>query len=341
MAVAAQTPENDWIIGTIGTIGSRTLSAPVGGSAALRSSIANTPQPDVAEHIATSPTTSEEWAQSISAANTRTAQRAEALAERWSATITEGEIAGVTVYSVIPAEVAPANRDRLFIAVHPGAYLYGGGPASAAEAVMIAHYAGIPVVAIDYRMPPAHPFPAAVDDVVTVWRSLLGDRPAKSMALGGTSAGGGLTLAATLRFIELGLETPGALWAGSPWADLTKTGDSHFTNEGIDRVLVSYDGLLAGAAQLYADGFDLKSPLISPVYGDFAGFPPTCLVTGTRDLFLSDVIRVHRKMRLAGVTADLNVYEAISHADYYLFADLPESEQAYGELGAFLLRHLR
>jgi acetyl esterase/lipase len=265
----------------------------------------------------------------------------ETLAERWSVSITEGETAGVTTYTVTPAELDPANTGRLFIHVHGGAYVFGRGPAGTPEAVLIAHYAGIPVVSIDYRMPPEDPFPAAVDDVVTVWRSLLTERSAKSMALGGTSAGGGLALASTLRFMELGLETPGALWAGTPWADLTKTGDSQFTNEGIDRALVSYDGLLEGAANLYADGRDLKTPLISPVYGDFAGFPPTYLVTGTRDLLLSDVVRVHRKMRVAGVVADLNVYEGVSHADYLFVMDSPEMDQVFGELGEFLLRHLR
>ena len=108
--------------------------------------------------------------------------------------------------------------------------------------------------------------------MVAVWESLIKDRDAKSMALGGTSAGGGLTLASTLRFKKLGLETPGALWAGTPWADLTKTGDSLFTNEGIDRNVVTYDGKLEGAAKLYADGRDLKTPLISPVYGEFKGY---------------------------------------------------------------------
>jgi len=322
------------------TIHSRTLPAPAAASDVLREAIANTPQPDVAGHIrATTLTTPEQWAQLISAVNAGNAEGAEALAERWPVTITEDEIAGVTVRTVTPAAIDPANQNRLFVHVHGGAYVVNAGRAGLTEAIVIAHRVKIPVLSIDYRMPPEHPFPAAVDDVVAVWRSLLAERPAKSMALGGTSAGGGLILAATLKFMELGLETPGALWAGTPWADLTKTGDSHFTNEGIDRGLVSYHGLLEGAAKLYADGRDLKTPLISPVYGDFEGFPPSYLVTGTRDLFLSDVIRVHRKMRVAGVVADLNVYEGVSHGDY-LLPDSPESEQAFGELGAFLLRHL-
>jgi monoterpene epsilon-lactone hydrolase len=78
---------------------------------------------------------------------------------------------------------------------------------------------------------------------------------------------------------------------------MTKTGDSYFANEMVDNVLVSNDGWLGDAAKLYANGHDLKDPLLSPVYGDFRGFPPTILTTGTRDLFLSNTVRVHRKRR--------------------------------------------
>jgi len=324
------------------TIGVRTLPAPAGASDALRDSIANTPQPDVARHIQeTTFTTTEEWVQAISAMDAAGAQRTEELAKRWSVTIAESEIAGVTVRTVTPVGVDPAHEDRLFVHTHGGAYVVNKGLAGAAEAVIIAHGAKIPVLSIDYRQPPEHPFPAAIEDVVAVWRSLLKDRPATSMALGGTSAGGNLALVSTMKFRELGIDLPGALCVGTPWTDLTKTGDSQFTNEGIDRLLVTYDGLLEGAASLYADGRDLKTPLISPVYGDFAGFPPTVLFSGTRDLFLSDTVRVHRKMRSAGVTADLHVFEAISHGGFMILVDAPETEQFTSELGAFLVRHLQ
>ncbi len=330
------------------TISSRTLPAPAGASDALKNSIATTPQPDVAKHIRdTTFTTKEEWLQPIRALNAGNAQGAKIFAERGSVTIREKIIAGVTVRTVTPANIDPANENRLFVHVHGGAYVLGAGWAGLPEAILIATRANIPVLSIDYRMPPDHPFPAAIDDVVAVWKSLLSDRPAKSMALGGSSAGGGLTLASTLRFMELGLETPGALFAGTPWTDLTQTGDSHFVNEGIDRNLVSYHGFLEGAAKLYADGRELKTPLLSPVYGDFKGFPPTYLITGTRDLFLSDTVRVHRKMRVAGVIAELNVYEGLAHAEYGADfgegadVDSPEMQQALGELKEFLLRHLQ
>jgi len=323
------------------TIGSRTLPAPAAASDVLREAIANTPQPDVAAHIRqTTFTTKEEWVEPIRAIDASNALEVEAQIEHLKVTIKEEQIAGVTIRTVTPVDIDPANENRLFVHTHGGAYVIGAGRAGLREAILIAHLAKIPVLSIDYRMPPEHPFPAAVEDVVAVWRSLLSDRPAKSMALGGTSAGGGLTLASTHRFIELGLETPGVLWAGTPWADLTKTGDSQFTNEGIDRNLVTYDGMLEGAAKLYADGRNLKTPLISPVYGDFTDFPPTYLVAGTRDLFLSDTVRVHRKMRVARVVAELNVYEGVSHGDY-MFTDSPELQQTFGELGAFLLRHLK
>lgn len=323
------------------TIGPRSLPAPSGASDVLRNAIAKAPQPDIARHIDTAPTSAEQWAQLLSSADSGGAQNARALAKSMSVTVTTSEIAGVTVRWLTPDPVRPANQDRLFVHVHGGAYVLSGGLAGTSEAVLIAHQVKIPVLSIDYRMPPEHPFPAAVDDVVAVWRSLLKDRSGASMALGGTSAGGGLALASTLELKRLGIDLPGALWAGTPWADLSKTGDSQFINQGIDRVLVIYDGLLEGAAKLYADGLDLKTPLISPVYGDFEGFPPTYLVTGTRDLFLSDTVRVHRKMRNAGVIADLNVYEGMSHAEYSIVLRSPESQQVFAELGLFLNQHLK
>jgi len=117
-------------------------------------------------------------------------------------------------------------------------------------------------------------------------------------------------------------------------------GHRYFTNEGVDNVLVTYEGLLEGSAKLYAGDHKLTNPLISPVYGDFSDFPPTYLVSGTRVMFLSNTVRNHRKLRTAGVEADLNVYESFSHGDYLKVIDSPESQQAYAELGAFLLQHL-
>jgi monoterpene epsilon-lactone hydrolase len=332
---ATKEQENTW------QIGSRTLPPPAGASDVMRGSIANTPQPNVEEMRQVSPRTKEEWLAVITDIDAPKEEGVHSLLDQFPVSVQNDEIAGVPVFHVTPVEVDPRHENHLFAYVHGGAYILNRGKAGLAEAIIIALRCQTPVLSIDYHMPPEHPFPAGLDDVVNVYQHLLKQRPTRSMAFGGVSAGGGLILAATGKFIEMGLDVPGALYAGTPWTDLTKTGDSYFTNEGIDRLLITYDGLLEGAAHLYAGANDLKDPLISPIYGDFHGFPPTFLVTGTRDLFLSNTARTHTKLRAAGVVADLLVYEGVSHGDYAAESASPESLQTYAELNAFLLRHLQ
>lgn len=177
------------------------------------------------------------------------------------------------VFEVTAAKADPSLADKLFVHTHGGAFVFNRGWAGLREAILIAQQVGIPVLSIDYRMPPEAPYPAAIDDVIGVWRELIAKHSASSIAIGGTSAGGNLALASVLKMKELQLPLPAVVMASTPWADLDKSGDSNFTNEGIDRTLVSYDGLLGAAARFYADGADLTEPLISPVYGDFDRFP--------------------------------------------------------------------
>jgi acetyl esterase/lipase len=117
-------------------------------------------------------------------------------------------------------------------------------------------------------------------------------------------------------------------------------GDSFHTNAFVDNVLVSPEGFCDPAAQFYAHGHDLKDPLLSPVYGDYRGFPPAILTTGTRDLLLSNTVRVHRKLKDAGVEAELNVFEAMAHAGYSRDDTAPETHQAFGDIARFFDKHL-
>lgn len=288
------------------------------------------------------PRTPAEWKQLAAARAADRAKGVPALLESLRVTMKPDVIAGVKVFLIAPATIAPQNRDRVLIHVHGGAYVFFGGESGTPEAILMAHHARIRVISVDYRMPPDHPFPAAIDDTVAVWKEVIKRTRPASAGIFGTSTGGGLTLATVLRLKQLSLPLPGAIGPGTPWSDLTKTGDSYFTNENIDNVLVDYERLLGPCARLYANGHDLKDPLLSPVYGDFSGFPPTILLSGTRDLFLSNTVRVHRKLRRAGVVADLHVFEAQSHGQYMLDqVNSEESQETFGELSRFFDHYLR
>lgn len=249
-------------------------------------------------------------------------------------------IGGVPAFVVMPDAIPEANRGRLLVHVHGGGYVLFPGESATREAILMAAYGKFKVISIDYRMPPDHPYPAAMDDAMAVWKELVKTNNPKNMAIFGTSTGGGMTLAMVLRAKKEGLPLPAATAPGTPWSDMTKTGDTFFTNEKVDNVLVSNDGWLGDAAKLYANGTDLKDPQLSPVYGDYAGFPPTILTSGTRDLFLSNTVRVHRKLRQAGVVSDLHVFEGQSHAQYYADPYGPETKEHFAELTAFFDRHL-
>jgi acetyl esterase/lipase len=321
-------------------IGSRTLPPPAGASDALRASIANTPQPDPSVWQI-EPHSEAEWLAVIAQMDEGKAEIVQALKQEWSVSITQDTIEGVNVYHVTPAEIDPRHEDHLFVYVHGGAFVLSGGEGSLPEAILIAHRAKMCAISIDYRMPPKYPAPVGRDDVVAVYQHLLNQYPAQKLALGGSSGGANMIMATVQHLIKLGVDVPGALYLGTPGSDMSKTSDSWTINEGIDRMLSTYDGFVEAASRLYADGRDLKDPLVSPLYGDFHGFPPSILITGTRDLLLSNTVRTHIKLRQAGAVADLLVYEGISHNGYTHEYDSPEGQHAYAEVNAFFLAHLQ
>jgi len=289
----------------------------------------------------THPKSAQEWKDFVQQRADFALKALPGLREKMGVKVEPTVIAGVKAFIVTPGEVAEANRNRLLVHVHGGGYVLGPGEAGTAEAILMAGQGHIKVISIDYRMPPDFPYPAAMDDAMAVYREILKTIDAKNVGIFGTSTGGGMTLAMVLRAKKEGLPLPGAIAPGTPWSDMTKTGDTYFTNETVDNVLVSNDGWLGDAAKLYANGHDLKDPMLSPVYGDLQGFPPTILTSGTRDLFLSNTVRVHSKLRAAGAIADLIVFEGQSHAQYLFAPDAPESKQHFAELSTFFDKYLQ
>ncbi|CZT17370.1 uncharacterized protein RCC_03204 [Ramularia collo-cygni] len=190
------------------------------------------------------------------------------------------------------------------------------------------------VWSIDYRMPPESPYPAGLDDGLAVYRALLQEHSPDEIIVNGLSAGGNLAAALLLRAREAGLPMPAGLVLGTPEVDLTESGDSFQTNIGVDAVLRS----LMPVNIMYANGTDLRDPHLSPLFGDLKGFPPTILYTGTRDLYLSNTVRMHRALRTAGVTAELHVMEAAGHSG---FPGAPEGDAIYQEVRNFVASVLK
>ena len=286
------------------------------------------------------PKTGEEWKPVAEAGAAALMKNVPGMRERLHVSVEKTTIDGVRAFIVAPEVVAPENRNRLLIHVHGGCYVLNPGEAGLPEAIFMAGFGHFKVISVDYRMPPEALFPAALDDAMTVWKAETKTTNPKNMAIFGASAGGALTLEMVLRAKQEGLPLPGAIAPGTPMSDVTKVGDTFQTNAMLDNVLVSPDGFCDAGAKVYANGHDMKDPMLSPVYGDMHGFPPTILTSGTRDLLLSNTVRVHRKLREAGVDAVLQVYEGMSHAHYIRDDTAPETKEVFEEIALFFDKNL-
>jgi monoterpene epsilon-lactone hydrolase len=311
------------------------LPVPATISPPMQAAVASAPPSDAPM---AAPTTNAGWDALTNPDSAATHARITALLARLALTVREEMIDGVHCFVVTPAN-GRAPKDRLLMHIHGGAYVMFGGESGLDEALYVAGATGMTVVSVDYRMPPAHPFPVPVDEAVTVWKHLSRQQPHAKLAIFGTSTGGAMTLAVTQRAIAEHLRIPDAIVAGTPWSDLSETGDSYFTNRYADPM--SYRGMLSVAARQYANGIALEDPRLSPIYGTFVNFPPTLLLSGTRDLFLSNTVRVDRKLRDAGRHSELIVYEGQSHGLYFSGLDYPETRTAMKDVGEFLARALR
>ncbi|MDQ6628957.1 MAG: alpha/beta hydrolase [Pseudomonadota bacterium] len=289
----------------------------------------------------TPPSTPEGWRQLAESIRATAAPNVEAMRQRLKVKVEPGTMAGVKIYTVTPEKILPENGDRVLVQIHGGCYVLNPAEAALPEAMLISAIGGYKVIAVDYRMPPEAYFPAALDDAMAVYKAVIAKTDPKRVGLIGTSAGGALVLEMGLRAKQLGLPLPGAIASGTPMSDSTKTGDTFYTNAMLDNVLVSTEGFCDAAAAFYAKGHDLKDPLISPIYGDMSGFPPTILTSGTRDLLLSNTVRVHRKLRNLGIDSFLQVYEGQSHAQYGRDDRIPEVREAFTEIGTFMNSHLK
>ncbi|MEO0319251.1 MAG: hypothetical protein RL404_2928 [Pseudomonadota bacterium] len=258
---------------------------------------------------------------------------AKARAKRFGVEVGKGRIGGVPVKHVRKQGIDAAADPRLLINFHGGGFLFDGG--SLNETIPLAGLTGIPAITVLYRMAPEHPFPAAVDDALAVYREALTERPATAIGVFGTSAGAVLTLQLLARIKAEGLPMPGAAGVFSGAGDLSMIGDC-------EAFLPPIMGTRSAAETLseYCGDTCRNDPLLSPMSGDLTGLPPTLLMTSTRDQLLSHTILADLALRQAGVSVDLRVYEGMAHA-FWGWIDCPESEVALAAQAEFFAKHLR
>lgn len=218
---------------------------------------------------------------------------------------------GALLHRAVPEGAHPA---RAYFDIHGGAFIAGGGEMCRMLAKIRALDHGVTVWSVDYRLAPDHPYPAALDDCLAAYRHVLGLHKPADLVVAGSSAGGNLAAALMLRAAAQGLPLPAGLLLNTPALCMLGKGDSRATNRQLDVSLPDSGG---GGPASYVGTADPADPCLSPLEGEIPpGWPPTMLTSGTRDLLLSDSVRMHRKLREAGVDARLFVTEAGVHIGF-------------------------
>ncbi|MCR5461355.1 MAG: alpha/beta hydrolase [Acetatifactor sp.] len=220
---------------------------------------------------------------------------------------------------------------------HGGGYSTGSSLYARTLTAKLASCTAMEVLSFDYRLAPEHPYPAALEDAMKVWDYLMRvGYGARDVILTGDSAGGNLALALTLKLKEQGRFLPRGLVLMSPWTDLTSTGESFVSKKDVDPVL--NPGYLERMIHAYAKGEDLTNPFVSPLFGDFRGFPPTYVQVGENEMLLSDGTRLVDRLKEAGVVARLDVFENMWHV--FQMSPFKTAYEAMDKNVAFIIEEL-
>ncbi|WP_020651196.1 alpha/beta hydrolase [Solimonas variicoloris] len=243
----------------------------------------------------------------------------------------------------VPVEWVSSTRQtprRVLLYFHGGAYIVGAARIYRAVNARLAEWAQARVAAVDYRLAPEHPFPAASQDALDAYRGLLerGIDPA-TIVLGGDSAGGGLALACALQIRDAGLPAPAGVVLFSPWTDLGLRGESIRSRAASELVLDADTLREAAAAYLGAQPAD--TPLASPLYADLHGLPPLLIQVTDTEILYDDALRFAERAKAAGGTVELRVWHSLWHVWQAFAGKLPEADAALREAAAFIVRHAR
>lgn len=243
-----------------------------------------------------------------------------------------------TTIAGIPAEwsaAADADPRRVLLFLHGGGYCSGSIVSHRTMASRAGQAAGMRALALQYRLAPEHPFPAALDDARAAYEALLADGVAPAdIAVGGDSAGGGLSLALMVSLRDAGRPLPGCAWLVSPWVDLAMTGASMDTKDAVDPLI--HRGYLEELATAYRGGMPAAHPLVSPLHADLAGLPPVLVQVGSAETLLDDAVRIAGRLGAADVPVRLEIWPQMIHAWMLWAARLEDGRRALASAGAFL-----
>jgi acetyl esterase/lipase len=227
---------------------------------------------------------------------------------------------------------------RVVLCFHGGGYQAGSPASLRGLLALVSAAAQARVLSAGYRLAPEHPFPAAVEDALTVYRWLIaGGTPARQVVISGNSSGGGLALGALVALRDAGDPLPGAAVLISPWTDLDLTGESVHTRAAAD-VMLTLEGARE-AADWYLAGQDPRHPYASPLYADLRGLPPMLIQAGDAEILRDDSTRFAAAARAAGVDVTLEIWDEMPHVWHAFAGLLPEADMAVGHIGAWLREH--
>lgn len=252
----------------------------------------------------------------------------------------EGFLIDDTIPGPVPGECivrAGIVTPRTVLYLHGGGYVVCGPHTHRPITQALAREAEARVIVPDYRLAPEHPFPAALDDAIQVYRQLLdtGIAPER-IAVAGDSAGGGLALVLLVRLRDEGLPLPAGAWLMSPWVDLAGSGDTMQSNDAADAMF--HGAGVHRLAKLYLEDTPATHPWASPLYADLAGLPPIFVQVSDTEVLLDDARRVVARVQEAGGQAELAVWAGLPHVWQVFSAFVPEGRRALREGCDFLRR---
>jgi epsilon-lactone hydrolase len=253
--------------------------------------------------------------------------------------VTSNRIGGIDILDIKPKDWT--DNGKALVYAHGGAYTQLSANSTLGAAVLVANATGLRVISIDYTLAPFSKWNQTIDQVISVIRDLKDNHsyPLENIAIFGDSAGGGLALGSVLKMRDSGIGMPAAIVVLSPWTDLSRNGDTYNTLKDADPVLVSAS--MKNFADAYANSANQRNPYVSPVYGSFGeGFPPVLIQIGTKEILLSDSVRLYQALDSADIPVKLDVYEGMPHVFQFRLFDTPESEIAISKIDEFLESYL-